>query len=372
MTEDQNILEIDAKIKSYFEQETNRLPEYRKRLDDLRKTLRNLESTNKPEIYRCRTTLIPIVTELEKKIEKIVENNDLNFYLSETMELVDRYKELLNKPKKVSFMGKVDLKDPEKIQLVTKYIHVVQKYQPFFTLTPTSKKSRYREEKKQLICDNCEKTDFIQEENCMVCVACSVQKDLESVVSYRDSDRSNTSMKYSYYDGKVHFRDCINQYQGKQNCTVDQQVYTDLENILERHHLLLSDTDKQVRFSNVEKEHVLMFLKELGYVKHYENVVLIHHVLTGKKPDDISHLEDRLLQDFDVFVSTYEKLFKNKTGRKNFLNYMNLLYQLLVKWKHPCKKKDFNIMKTIERKNFHDSICAEVFRYLSWNYVSMA
>ena len=34
--------------------------------------------------------------------------------------------------------------------------------------------------------------------------------------------------------------------------------------------------------------------------------------MTGKKPDDISYLEDKLLIDFDILVETYDKHFKNK------------------------------------------------------------
>ena len=139
-----------------------------------------------------------------------------------------------------------------------------------------------------------------------------------------------------------------------------------------KHHLLIGDVDtkKEERFYNITKEHVHLFLKELEYTKHYENVNLIHYNITGKKPDDISHLEDRLLYDFDLLTDIYDKQFKNKPGfeRKNFINTQYVLYQLLCRYKHNCKKEDFTILKTVDRKSFHDVVAKNIFVILGWNH----
>lgn len=174
------------------------------------------------------------------------------------------------------------------------------------------------------------------------------------------------------YDRKIHFRDCINQYQGKQNSTIDDQVYKDLENQLENNYILIGDkhTDRKIRFSKVTKEQILMLLKDLEYTKHYENVHLIHYMLTGVKPDDISHLEDQLLDDFDTLTELYDKTFKG-INRKNFINTQYVLYQLLRRHKHPCKKEDFAILKTSERQDFHDNICSDLFKQKNWNFSNL-
>jgi hypothetical protein len=114
-----------------------------------------------------------------------------------------------------------------------------------------------------------------------------------------------------------------------------------------------------------------MFLKELGFSKHYENVNLIHYNITGKKPDDISYLEDKLLADFDLLVETYDKHFKNKVERVNFISTQYVLYQLLQKHKHYCKKEDFIILKTMDRQSFHDTITRELFSILGWTFVPL-
>ncbi len=53
------------------------------------------------------------------------------------------------------------------------------------------------------------------------------------------------------------------------------------------------------------------FLKELGYTKHYEDTILIHYTLTGKRPDNIEHLEEKLMADFDKLTEQYDLLFKD-------------------------------------------------------------
>ena len=63
------------------------------------------------------------------------------------------------------------------------------------------------------------------------------------------------------------------------------------------------------------------------------------------------------------------KFRKNKKfTRKNFINTQYVLYQLLRKYNFPCKSSDFNILKTVERKTFHDDICRQLFNELKWNF----
>ena len=229
------------------------------------------------------------------------------------------------------------------------------------------------EKKIKMKCDNCSNgKDFeLIDENIFVCKDCGAQKEvLVHSVSYKDIDRINITSKYSY-DRKVHFQDCINQYQGKQNCTIDQKVYDLLEDQFQRHGLITTgsgnDLDRKIKFSKITKEHIAMFLRELGLTKHYENVNLIHYNFTGIKPDDISHLEDQLSLDFDDLIKVYDKKFKHKINRSNFINTQYVLYQLLRRHSHPCRKEDFVLLKTTDRQAFHDEVTSSCFEELGWN-----
>ena len=69
------------------------------------------------------------------------------------------------------------------------------------------------------------------------------------------------------------------------------------------------------------------------------------HKMTGKKVDDISHLENQLMEDFDKISNLYDKTFKftGKIERKSFINTQYVLFQLLRHHRYPCKKEDFNM-----------------------------
>jgi hypothetical protein len=354
-----DILDIDQKIKQFFGDESNKILFYKSRLEELKKTL----NSNIP--YYKKKIIEKDIEEIQNKMEKNESNKEVNFYISETIELIEMYKNILKTPIVLSFTGK-NKEEKKKNDIISEYVNKAQKYWDI--------KQKFNNKKFKMTCNNCtNKKDFIVEENCFICSECNSEQELQQyTTSYKDSDRINISTKYTY-DRKVHFRDCISQYQGKQNCSIDPLVYVELEDIFDRHHLLVGDkkTKKQIRFSKITKENILLFLKELNYAKHYENVNLIHYNLTNKKPDDISHLEDKLIQDFDLLIETYDKNFKNRVDRVNFISTQYVLYQLLQRHKHHCKKEDFVMLKTVERKTFHDNICGQLFNLLSWNFTPL-
>ena len=354
-----DILSIDAEIQAKFQEKIAKLPEYIEKLQELESYMENKLH------HRVKSNLIKNCDELRQKIKEIESNEQINFYISETTSLLDEYRTILKTPLRMSFVGKPIKNDREKQRIITEYLEIAQRYSNLTVPTPPKKE--------KIVCDNCtNKKDFdIIDGNIYVCLECFAQQVvMKHISSYKDIDRVNISSKYTY-DRKVHFRDCINQYQGKQNSTIEQKVYDQLEEQFDKHHLLCGDKDspKEVRFKRIAKEHIMMFLKELEYTKHYENVNLIHYNFTGIKPDDIGYLENQLLEDFDTLTELYDKRFKN-IDRKNFINTQYVLYQLLARHKHPCRKEDFSILKTIDRKFFHDEICRVLFEEEGWNHIA--
>jgi hypothetical protein len=351
-----DILNIDTRIHQSFQLQVDKLHIYKANLLEINKSLEidNLR-------HRVKNTLYVAKLELEEHIYDIENKVTLNFYTIESVKLLIEFKSILNVPMKMSFMGKPIKNDKIKKKLTSEYLDIAKKYLDIDL--------GVRDNNTKIICNNCSnKKHFdIVDRNIYICSECySQQQVIKHNSSYNDIDRVNISSKYMY-DRKVHFRDCINQYQGKQNSTINQSIYDDLETQFGLHHLLVDSTDKYKKFSGISKQHVLMFLKDLGFTKHYENVHLIHYSLTGIKPDDISHLEDKLLNDFDSLTYLYDKMFKH-INRKNFINTQYVLYQLLTRHKHQCEKEDFTILKTVDRKSFHDDICRVLFEHLGWNH----
>jgi hypothetical protein len=351
-----NVLTIDAKIRETFENEYAKLPSYQQKLEDLEKSLSSKTLSNR--LYK---NLQNEHKRLKKLIEQIESKAQFNFYIAESVHLIEEYKNILQVPVKMNFMGRPTKGNKVKKTLIKKYLKIARKYIDINDYSDDSKKHN-------VVCKNCKnKKHFdIVDRTIYICTTCFAQQTvMKHNSSYNDIDRVNISSKYMY-DRKVHFRDCVKQYQGKQNCTIPKEVYKQLEEQFERHHLLSDTNSSKQRFKNITKNHILMFLKDLGYSNHYENVHLIHSTLTGIKADDISHLEDQLLDDFDVLTELYDRKFKH-INRKNFINTSYVLYQLLMRHKHPCKKEEFIILKTIDRKLFHDEVCQELFTHLGWN-----
>lgn len=361
---DTDILSIHNAILKEFEEEEEHMNTYRTRLSKLESMLQTLSLRN-----RMRHVIQDAHDALSECIAKISSRETYCYYTMETSSILEEYKSLLQVPLKMSFTGPPLRKDTQRNQrrkaiLVSKYIGIVSKYSTRVQTSPVQEKA--------IRCTNCpNRSDFeIVDTHFYICTQCySQQTVLRHVTSYSDVDRVNISNTYTY-ERKVHFAECINQYQGKQNSTIPQCVYDDLEDQFDRHHMLYGDKDTpmHVRFADVTKTHILMFLKDLKYPNHYENVNLIHYVLTGKKPDDISHLEDQLLDDFDTLNTLYNKRYHNRIKRKNFINTQYVLYQLLRNHKHPCDKDEFIVLKTIDRKHFHDDTCRSLFEELGWNH----
>jgi hypothetical protein len=369
MIVDIDILDIDSKIIRSFDDDKCKIDDYDNRKMELENSLK-LNCLTQRTIKSIQES----IRELSDHIEDIRSNRTYNYYIIESAEILEKYKNILKQPQKVNFIGKAIKNNKEKNKLVQQYIEIASKYVTI-ELESKDKHSPPVKKEKKITCNNCNNNkDFdIEEGNIYICLVCSSQQFiLRNVTSYKDINRINISSKYMY-DRKIHFRDCINQYQGKQNSSISQEVYDDLIREFESHHLiepLHMCKNLKDRLKNITKEHISIFLKELSYTKHYENINLIHYHLTGIKPDDIGYLEDKLLDDFDIITEAYDRIFKN-LDRKNFINTQYILYQLLIRHKHPCKKEDFSMLKTIDRKNFHDEVCKKLFEEIKFSFLPL-
>jgi hypothetical protein len=355
---DVDILTIDSKIRGNFEKEFENLKIYKEKLSTVNKSLE--KDFLKP---RVSENLKLAKYQLENYINDVETKNQYHYYLIETSDIIDKYREILKVPVKMSFMGKNIKKDSEKDGIVQEYLSIASKYTVISTEKPLKSF--------KIICSFCKNSkDFdIIDGDVYICNKCYTQQTIiKHTSSYNDIERVNISSKYMY-DRKVHFKDCMNQYQGKQNSTIPKKVYSDLTKKFQENYLLQGDENSKnsFRYANITKNHILMFLKELEYSSHYENVNLIHYNLTEIKPDDIRYLEDQLLEDFDCLTELYDKVYKN-INRKNFINTQYVLYQLLRRHKHPCNEEEFIILKTIDRKFFHDDVCETLFVKLNWNH----
>jgi Zn finger protein HypA/HybF involved in hydrogenase expression len=198
-----DILTIDNNIHRSFDNEKRKLKDYSEKLAQLLISLDNPKLT-----YRIKNYLSKATKELADYIDDLENNRHLNYYIVETAELIRDYNKILKTPMKMSFVGKHVNTDHKKVTIVKDYLEIAKKYDNIEVKTTTAPI--------QIKCSNCSnKKHFdIIDDNTYVCQECfSEQTITRNSSSWKDIDRVNISSKYMY-DRKVHFRDCINQYQG--------------------------------------------------------------------------------------------------------------------------------------------------------------
>jgi hypothetical protein len=355
MSTDIDIIHLHSNVINLYKKNKNIISTYVSELDNLKK----LVQTNIPNCTKYKIN--KQIDILKTFIDDIVNDKSYSFYIMESSPIIDEYNDSINKPITIDFMSSnITSNKPDNI-LINKYIDVYNKY---------NTKIIYNN--KLDTCIHCKKSSFETIDNIVICQNCgNTLNILIQQSSFKDSERINIIPKYTY-NRKSHFRDCINQYQGKQQVNIKQHVYDDLTTQFKLNHLLVGNenTSKDVRYSKITKKHIQIFLKETKNSKHYEDINLIYSNLTGKKTNDISHIENCIMEDFEKLTNAYDTLYKQNKNieRKSFINSQYVLYQLLLKHKFPCDKEDFNILKTTDRQTFHDDVCKELFKYLGWNF----
>ena len=320
--------------------------------------------------------------ELEETRSKLIESQNIDKveFLQKTHSLINEYVKIINIPLSSSEDNQQILQ--KKQTIVNEFLDIIYQLKKnkgwldleIPTIIPITKQTVY--------CCACHNNNVdmfeMDEYNNKICMYCANQDVcLETGITYKDYGRVNVVNRF-IYNRVIHFNDCIKQYQGKQNCKIPELVFEDLEKKFISHRLLIFTDNKNVqrpdpvRYSTITRDHIIMFLKDLKYTKHYENTNLIYYMLTNKRVDDISYLEDQLIDDFKKLICLYdEECSKEKTERKNFLNSSYLLFQLLRRHGHQCKIENFSILKTVDRKIFHDDICKTLFSQLMWKFTNV-
>ena len=320
-----------------------------------------------------------------------------NFEFIESMynvmsdDIINTYKIYLEKPQVSSFIGKNEGKNDKTVfDIIFKYNNVFQDLKEKTTIVLSQKmdyyfkkyiKNRFKSSykmfnpfdekvfeltykeakktnKKVKYCDCFDKTE--DQNGNVMCKNCgNIYNDIEDNNNYNDYSRVNIVQRY-HYEKKCHFRDTINQYQGKQNRYIPEKVYSDVKYMINMHGLSLE---------KLTINHINSFLKETGNFKYYEDKQLIYSNIVGKNKPDISKYEKGLYEDFDKLVTVFLKI---KGKRKNFLNSHYVLRQLLLKQGVKIPDDHLNSLSTPARLKEHDEFYEKCCDILGWNFTPLA
>lgn len=389
LNSENDILEIDAFVRKYFNDRKEKIKYYEQKLKSL-KVLKKMSFPEKikKDIIQSEKKMLETISDTEKDIS-------FDYYLLYSFPILEKYRKLLETPITISFMDRKPINYKEKNTLIRQYFELLKKININFAnikvkdnkildqdLNYMSSSYSVRSERKERkkickeigTCKECGMNDYENvDERTYVCLNCGVQQEIiPTSITYKDNSHVVSNIK-DIYQRRLHFRDTINQFQGKQSCYIDPVIYEELESELERRGLLVGNktTPKKIRYKKIKISHIILFLKEINHgKKHYENAVLIYHNLTGKQTPDISHLENKLFEDFDQLNTMYDKIYikAKKIDRTSFINIQYVLFQLLRKNGYKCCKEDFNMLKSHSTKQSHDEICKELFEKLNWNF----
>ena len=376
--------------------------------------------------YKEYKDYIKLIQHIDNYITSLPINEEQYYHFSENF--IIKYNELINKPINSSFIGK-KVKNNSMLELDIEYKEQTKEFinkNEMFNIpdipeqflenfkenensssnnsisksSKTNKKELYihtcisnivksleiknKQKKKTQYCE-CIKKDDNKIENRLdnscevICAECGTiyTSSFSENITYNDYSRININPKY-HYEKRCHFRDTINQFQGKQNRSIPDNVYIKLEEMLEKHKLIKIE-EKQLEdgtfvkvknYDKVLKKHIRLFLSETGFSKYYEDEQLIYNKITGKEKIDISQYESKLFEDFDKLVKAYSSL--KEITRTNLLNSHYVLRQLLLRQGVKVADSVLHFLKTPQRLREHDEIYKKCCEVLKWEFTPMS
>lgn len=219
-------------------------------------------------------------------------------------------------------------------------------------------------------CDECGNKDtFHRDVDSVTCAKCG--QELCQLIETLTANSARHASSNSVYNRTMHFRDCLYQYQGMHTPIMNSDVYTSLVKAMRECNVMGNTGNIKEDGKNVTKGVVLYYLRLLNYTRHYDDAVYIHHALTGQEPDNVQHLEAKLIHDFSLLSKKYDEMYAGKKDRRSFINMQIVLFQLLRRHGHPCELKDFASIKSLEQRARRDELYKELFTSLQWDYVDI-
>lgn len=342
----------DRDIRQCIESKKQEIPKSRRRIEQLEWIRDN--TTNTIE----RKDAIDEIFRIEKKIDRYESGEIAREYERSVRPIFIEYEKLLQTPVSSGFFTSSNVNTntikQKKRKLLSKFIQTVSKFVkviPPKSMTYTSSGVR---------CANpeCSSSSFDQDGDILYCRECNTCIEVfEDAPTYSDKSRLNMTKRFRY-SCERHFRDAYDRFQGKQNNIVVQDVFDRIDDFIQQNVTINRNemTHRQIRI-------VLELYPQ--FAKYYEDVWLIHSIVTGIQPADISDYHDCLFEDYKKQQNIADEIKKSKT-RKNSLNVYYILCRLLQKNGYKCKLREFYCLKTEDTLEDHNRVWALRCKRLGW------
>lgn len=323
----------DSKIKQ-LTQEADKLSEYRKKLE------------------KCKNEKTK--SELLEKISSIEGETELNKYLFNLMDFLKE--EEINEKKR----------NNSKEEGIHKFISIDSETNIGATYEKYMEKCHgVKKETKYLsafICNNCNSnmTNSVSE-GLSICYTCGTTDKVNlSMTPEWNAFENYDFVKPFSYKRSNHFKEWINQIQGREGTNIPADIIT----------LLLTEIKKERIYDKklINYEKIKEYLKKLKLNKYYEHIPNIIHKLTGNRQLIISNdLEKTLIDMFNSIQQPFEKHCPK--NRKNFLSYSYTLYKFFQILEMNEYLVYFPLLKSREKLFEQEEIWKRICNDLEWKFI---
>ena len=165
---------------------------------------------------------------------------------------------------------------------------------------------------------------------------------------------------YSPYKRLNRFREWLNAFQAKQSPEIDEQIYRDIINELNRKRM----TD----LSTLNRTKMRSILKKLKYNNLYEHIHYIINKLSGLPPPKITRDMEKMF--IRMFLMIQEPWMKHKpSDRKNFLSYSFVLHKFCELLELDDYLQCFPLLKNRDKLYNQDKIWQLICKDLGWEFI---
>ena len=132
------------------------------------------------------------INEIDLKIKKNLNQEDLYFYLFDVSYVLEEYRKMMKTPLKISFTGKQQNNNQKIEDLANKYLTLAQKYSNDVLTIPKNKK------KSNVVCPTCQNNIFDIVDNLYTCLECGTEIRIGLLTSVSDISCVNIHNKQLY------------------------------------------------------------------------------------------------------------------------------------------------------------------------------
>ena len=305
-----------------------------------------------------RATLLDLKDDIERKIHLLKNNISEMDYYDKTGDILINYYNIKNveddsKDSKniLTFLCKKKQVDEK----LTNKINKTELFEKYCQITEGIRVNADDGSKRIKYCLECKIEKILNiVESSYICPLCG---DMEIIIMDEDVQIKD----YSPYKRLNRFREWLNAFQAKQSPEIDNSIYNEIINELNRRRV----TD----LSTLNREKMRSILKKLKFNYLYEHTHYIINKLTGLPPPKITRDMEKMF--IRMFLMIQEPWLKYKlVDRKNFLSYGYVLHKFCELLELDHLLDCFPLHKQLDILMENDSIWKKICTYLNWDFIS--